>query len=104
MRHGRPLIKQFETETERTLRLVVDASASMDYRSDPSHLRKLDMAALIGAAAVYAFVSWRGASEPGAPSSPAVATPAVADDARSEPPKGAASTPSAVAQRTKLAP
>ncbi|HWO11874.1 MAG TPA: DUF58 domain-containing protein [Polyangiaceae bacterium] len=50
MRHGRPLIKQFETETERTLRLVVDASASMDYRSDPSHLRKLDMAALIGAA------------------------------------------------------
>jgi len=50
MRHGRPLIKQFETETERTLRLVVDATASMDYRSDPSHLRKLDMAALIGAA------------------------------------------------------
>jgi len=50
MRHGRLLIKQFETETERTLRLVVDATPSMDYRSDPSGLRKLDMAALLGAA------------------------------------------------------
>ena len=50
MRHGRPLIKQFETETERTLRLVLDATPSMDYRSDSSGLRKLDMAALLGAA------------------------------------------------------
>jgi uncharacterized protein (DUF58 family) len=50
LRHERLLIKQFETETERTLRLVVDASASMGFRSDPRHLRKLDMAALLAAA------------------------------------------------------
>lgn len=50
MRHGKLLIKQFETETERTLRLVVDATPSMDYRSEPKGLRKLDMAALLGAA------------------------------------------------------
>jgi uncharacterized protein (DUF58 family) len=50
LRHERLLIKQFETETERTLRLVVDASASMGFRSDASALRKLDVAALIAAA------------------------------------------------------
>ena len=50
MRHGKPLIKQFETETERTLRLVVDATPSMDFGSEPKGLRKLDMAALLGAA------------------------------------------------------
>lgn len=50
LRHERLLIKQFETETDRTLRLVVDASASMGYRSTPGGLRKLDMAALIAAA------------------------------------------------------
>lgn len=52
LRHERLLIKQFETETERTLRLVVDASASMGFRSDPRHLRKLDMAALLAAALI----------------------------------------------------
>jgi uncharacterized protein (DUF58 family) len=50
LRHERLLIKQFTTETERTLRLVVDATASMAYRSEPSLLRKLDMAALLAAA------------------------------------------------------
>ena len=50
MRHGKLLIKQFETETERTLRLVVDATPSMDFGSEPRGLRKLDMAALLGAA------------------------------------------------------
>lgn len=50
LRHERLLIKQFETETERTLRLVVDATASMAFRSDPRRLRKLDMAALLAAA------------------------------------------------------
>jgi uncharacterized protein (DUF58 family) len=50
LRHQRLLIKQFETETERTLRLVVDATASMGFRSDARHLRKLDMAALLAAA------------------------------------------------------
>ncbi len=50
LRHERLLIKQFETETERTLRLVVDATASMAFRSEASLLRKLDMAAVIAAA------------------------------------------------------
>ncbi len=50
LRHERLLVKQFETETERTLRLVIDASASMGFRSDASPLRKLDVAALIAAA------------------------------------------------------
>jgi uncharacterized protein (DUF58 family) len=50
LRHERLLIKQFETETERTLRLVVDATASMGFRSDSRQLRKLDMAALLAAA------------------------------------------------------
>jgi uncharacterized protein (DUF58 family) len=50
LRHERLLIKQFETETERTLRLVVDATASMAFRSDSRYLRKLDMAALLAAA------------------------------------------------------
>lgn len=50
LRHERLLIKQFETETDRTLRLVVDASASMGFRSTPGGLRKLDMAALVAAA------------------------------------------------------
>jgi uncharacterized protein (DUF58 family) len=50
LRHERLLIKQFETETERTLRLVVDATPSMGYKSESSQLRKLDMAALLAAA------------------------------------------------------
>jgi uncharacterized protein (DUF58 family) len=50
LRHERLLIKQFETETERTLRLVIDATASMAFKSEKSQLRKLDMAALLAAA------------------------------------------------------
>jgi uncharacterized protein (DUF58 family) len=50
LRHERLLIKQFETETERTLRLVIDASASMGFRSETSPLRKVDVAAVIAAA------------------------------------------------------
>lgn len=50
LRHERLLIKQFETETERTLRLVVDATLSMGYKSESAELRKLDMAALLAAA------------------------------------------------------
>jgi uncharacterized protein (DUF58 family) len=44
------LIKQFETETERPLRLVLDATASMGFRSEPAALSKLDFAALLAAA------------------------------------------------------
>lgn len=50
LRHERLLVKQFETETERTLRLIVDASASMDYRSEGAPQRKLDLAALVALA------------------------------------------------------
>jgi uncharacterized protein (DUF58 family) len=50
LRHERLLVKQFETETERPVRLVLDATASMGFRSEPSALSKLDFAALIAAA------------------------------------------------------
>jgi uncharacterized protein (DUF58 family) len=50
LRHERLLVKQFETETERTLRLVLDATSSMDFQSSGAPHRKLDMAALLAAA------------------------------------------------------
>jgi len=50
LRHERLLIKQFETETERALRLVVDATASMGFRSENAPSTKLDFAALMAAA------------------------------------------------------
>lgn len=50
MRHGRLLVRQFETETDRALRLVIDATGSMSYHSDQAPTAKLTFAALIGAA------------------------------------------------------
>ena len=50
MRHGRLLVREFETETDRALRLVVDASASMGFRSARAPASKLAYAALISAA------------------------------------------------------
>ncbi len=50
MRHGRLMIKEFETETDRALRLIVDASASMGFRSDRARGAKLAYAALLAAA------------------------------------------------------
>ncbi len=50
LRHERLLIKQFDTETERPLRLVLDATASMGFRGEPSQLTKLDFGALLAAA------------------------------------------------------
>ncbi len=50
MRHERLLIKQFETETERQLRLLVDATASMGFRSEQAPSTKLEFAALLAAA------------------------------------------------------
>lgn len=50
MRHGRLLVRQFETETDRTLRLVVDASASMGFRSKGATGAKLAYAAVVAAA------------------------------------------------------
>ena len=50
MRHGRLLVREFETETDRALRLVVDGSASMAYRSEQAPGAKLAYAALVAAA------------------------------------------------------
>jgi uncharacterized protein (DUF58 family) len=50
MRHGRLLVREFETETDRALRLVLDASASMAYRSGSAPAAKLAYAALLAAA------------------------------------------------------
>ncbi len=50
LRHGRLLVRQFETETDRALRLVVDASASMGYRGSRAPDTKLGVSALVAAA------------------------------------------------------
>lgn len=50
MRHGRLLIRQFETETDRTLCLVVDASASMAFSGERAKTSKLAYASLLAAA------------------------------------------------------
>lgn len=50
MRHGRLTVRLFETETERTLCLVVDASPSMNYRSPDAPETKLSFVALLAAA------------------------------------------------------
>ena len=50
MRHGQLLIREFETETDRDLRLIVDASASMSFRSSGASGPKFAFAALIAAA------------------------------------------------------
>ncbi len=58
MRHGRLMIREFETETDRSLRLVVDATASMGYRSGAVGLTKFEYAVLL--AAVIGRVSLAG--------------------------------------------
>lgn len=50
MRHGVLLVREFETETDRALRLIVDASSSMAYRGEGSRRSKYDFAALLAAA------------------------------------------------------
>jgi uncharacterized protein (DUF58 family) len=50
LRHDRLTVRQFETETERTLCLLVDASASMSFRSDTAPAAKLAFASLLAAA------------------------------------------------------
>ena len=51
LRHDHLLVRQFETETDRALRLVVDASASMGYRGSRAPGAKLAFAALIAVGA-----------------------------------------------------
>lgn len=50
LRHDRLLVRQFETETDRALRLVVDATASMGYRGKRAPASKLAFAAVVAAA------------------------------------------------------
>src|SRR5580704_3050634 len=50
LRHDRLLVRQFETETDRALRLVIDATASMGYRGERAPGAKLAWSSLIGAA------------------------------------------------------
>ena len=48
--HDRLVVRQFETETDRALRLVVDATASMGYRGSRAPGAKLAFVAVIAAA------------------------------------------------------
>ncbi len=50
MRHERVVVRQFETETERALRLVVDATTSMGFRGDKGPGAKVAFAAVLAAA------------------------------------------------------
>jgi uncharacterized protein (DUF58 family) len=50
LRHDRLVVRQFETETDRALWLLVDASASMAYRSQAAPAAKLAFAAVVAAA------------------------------------------------------
>ncbi len=50
LRHDRMMIREFETETDRAVWLLVDATASMAYRSRRGPGAKLAYGALIGAA------------------------------------------------------
>ncbi|MBX3186250.1 MAG: DUF58 domain-containing protein [Labilithrix sp.] len=50
LRHDHLLVRQFETETDRALRLVVDATASMGYRGKSAPAAKVAWASLVAAA------------------------------------------------------
>jgi len=50
LRHDRLIIREFETETDRGLRLIVDASASMAFKSQKAPAAKFAFAALIAGA------------------------------------------------------
>lgn len=50
LRHDHLLVRQFETETDRALRLVVDATGSMAYRGSRGTGAKLSYAAVVAAA------------------------------------------------------
>lgn len=58
MRHERIVVRHFETETERALRLVLDATASMAFRSKGAPGAKVAYGALLAAA--LARVALRG--------------------------------------------
>ncbi len=53
MRHARLMVREFETETERHLYLLLDATRSMGFRSEGAPGAKLAFAALLAAALGY---------------------------------------------------
>jgi uncharacterized protein (DUF58 family) len=57
LRHDRLLVRQFETETDRALRLVIDATASMKYRGSLAPGAKLAFGALVAAALARIAIS-----------------------------------------------
>src|SRR5262249_52085116 len=59
LRHERLVVRQFETETDRTLSLVVDASASMGYRGAGAPASKVAFAGLLAAALSRAALAGR---------------------------------------------
>ncbi|MGC4066178.1 MAG: DUF58 domain-containing protein [Polyangiaceae bacterium] len=50
MRHGKLLVREFETETDRLFYLVVDATASMAYQSEAAQVSKWSYAATVASA------------------------------------------------------
>jgi uncharacterized protein (DUF58 family) len=50
LRHDRLVVRQFETETDRVLTLLIDASASMGYRGSGAPAAKIAFASLLAAA------------------------------------------------------
>ncbi len=50
LRHDHVLVRQFETETDRAVRLVVDATTSMSYRGTKAPADKLAFSSLVAAA------------------------------------------------------
>ena len=50
LRHDRLIVREFETETDRGLRLILDASASMSFRGPAGPASKLAYASLLAAA------------------------------------------------------
>jgi uncharacterized protein (DUF58 family) len=75
MRHGTLALREFETETDRSVHLVVDATASMGFRGGRAPAAKLAFGALIAAALGYVVLrggdrlalDWIGGSAPSLP-------------------------------------
>lgn len=49
-RHDRPFVRELETDTDRALWLIVDASASMGFRGERAAVTKLEYGAVVAAA------------------------------------------------------
>lgn len=57
MRHGRLLVREFETDTDRLLYLVVDATASMTYQSPAAKVSKWSYTTTIASALAHIALS-----------------------------------------------